>query len=212
MTAYSERISSGRPGLSISTSISLALPLALALALAGAACSSDGDGDDGDGGEPTLAQRIETLATCTPTDLEVVSPWIGPAFDPDSGELIEPLPEGHVEAVAQGWRKYDDEAARLRMEYGQRVFADVVNRDGFLGFESVESEECDISIAHSLWRDEKAMLAFVTTAPHADARASAHAMHRAFAGTHWRGERRAEPPTWREGIDRYVQEMRIKLQ
>ncbi len=182
----------------------LGLPLALA------ACS--GGGSDGDDPEPTMAERIEQLAGCTPTDVEVVAPWMGPAFDPESGELSEPLPEGHIEAVAQGWRKYDDEAQRLRMEHGQVVLTNLLERDGFLGFESVESAECDISIAHSLWRDEASMVAFVSSSPHADARARATTMHHAFAGAHWSNPSRTAAPTWREGIDRYVESMRARLE
>jgi heme-degrading monooxygenase HmoA len=184
--------------------------LALGLLAALGACS--GDRSDGDHAEPTMARRVEQLADCTPTDLVVVAPWMGPAFDPDTGELVEPLPEGHIEAVAQGWRKYDDEAQRLRMEHGQLVLTDLLTRDGFLGFESVESAGCDISIAHSLWRDEASMLAFVTSSPHADARASATSMHHAFAGAHWSNPTRAAAPTWREGIDRYVETMRARLE
>jgi hypothetical protein len=33
-------------------------------------------------------------------------------------------------------------------------------------------------------------------------------MHHACAGAHWIGEPCSEPPTWREGIDRLVEEIR----
>jgi hypothetical protein len=33
-------------------------------------------------------------------------------------------------------------------------------------------------------------------------------MHFEAAGAHWEGEARDTPPTWREGIDRMVQELR----
>jgi heme-degrading monooxygenase HmoA len=180
--------------------------LALA-AVPATACTGD---DGGASDDVALDERIEALADCVPGDTEIVSPWIGPAFDAETGQLLEPLPEGHVEAVAQGWRIYTDEAQALRVEHGQKVLTDLLARDGFLGFESVESAECDISIAHSLWRDEASMFAFVTTAPHATARAAARTMHRAFAGAHWTGPTRDTPPTWQEGIARYVQEVRAK--
>ena len=78
---------------------------------------------------------------------------------PATGELVQPLPAGHIEAVVNGWRKYDEDATMLRMEQGAIVAGDVFARDGLLGFQSVESVECDISISHTLWRDEAAMFA-----------------------------------------------------
>ena len=68
------------------------------------ACS----GADGPGaGEPgvTMKQRLDALATCTPSDTVVLLPWTGPAFD-EAGRLRAPLPAGHIEAVATGWRNY----------------------------------------------------------------------------------------------------------
>jgi heme-degrading monooxygenase HmoA len=158
--------------------------------------------------EPTLEQRLEELATCEPTDLEMLLPWMGPAFDPMTGQLVEPLPEGHVEAVVNGWRRYDEASTMLRMDQGAAVAGDVFARDGLLGFSSVESVECDISISHTLWRDEAAMFAFVLGDAHTYAMSRAHEMHFEAVGAHWDGEARDTPPTWREGIDRMVQELR----
>lgn len=160
--------------------------------------------------EPTLEQRLDELAACEPTDLQMLLPWMGPAFDPATGALIEPLPAGHVEAVVNGWRRYDDVSTMLRMEQGAAVAGDVFARDGLLGFSSVESVECDISISHTLWRDEAAMFAFVLGDAHAYAMSRAHEMHFEAAGAHWDGEARDTPPTWREGIDRMVQELRAE--
>jgi heme-degrading monooxygenase HmoA len=185
-------------------------PLVLLMASLGS-LSSACAGDEPDDMEPntlTLEQRIDTLADCTPTDLTVLAPWMGPAFDPETGALLEPLPAGHVEAVVNGWLDYGEEATALRVEQATIVLMDALTRDGLLGFESVESVECDIAISHTLWRDEAAMFAFVTAPPHAKAMSLASKTQHAGAGAHWTGERRTEPPTWREGIDRYVEELR----
>jgi heme-degrading monooxygenase HmoA len=187
---------------SLVPSISLTL-----LALSLAACASQEPPAPG----PALAERIEKLAACTPTDLVVLAPWIGPGFDENSGALLAPLPAGHIEAVAQGWRKYDPEATALRADNGKRVLEDALGRPGLIGFESVESEACDISISHTLWRDEQSMLAFVTSTAHATAMANASKMHHAFAGAHWPGPSRSAPPTWKEGLDRFVTELRADL-
>jgi heme-degrading monooxygenase HmoA len=177
---------------------------ALIPTLALAACSSAAPA-------PTLEQRLDKLATCHPTDLMVVAPWIGPAFDSATGALLAPLPAGHIEVVAQGWRRRDPEATKLRTETGALVLEDALGRPGLLGFESVESDACDISISHTLWRDQASMLAFVTGEKHAAAMANAPKMHYAFAGAHWSGSMRTVPPTWEEGLQRFVMEKRAAL-
>ncbi|NUP05677.1 MAG: hypothetical protein HOW73_06410 [Polyangiaceae bacterium] len=197
----------------------LALLSLLSLSAAVAACKT-GDTTDGTGGAggtgtppdgPTMSERIDALETCTPTDLVRILPWTGPAFDPATGELIEPLPEGHVEAVVNGWSRQDEEALALRKEHGEKTFVDVFSRDGLLGFESVESVECGIAISHTLWRDETAMFNFVGGEAHAAAMADADKIHEATAGAHWKSPARAVAPTWEEGIDRYIEEVRKDL-
>jgi heme-degrading monooxygenase HmoA len=193
------------------TSNTRPLSLALALSIASAALGCASADDEHDDDVLTLADRIEVLADCTPSDVQQLLPWIGAAFDPATGELLEPLPEGHIEAVVNGWRKYDQAAVDLRMQHGAAVAGDVLARDGLLGFQSVESVECDISISHTLWRDEAAMIEFVVGPAHADAMANADKMHHVAAGAHWTAPTRTEAPTWQEGIDRYVTEMRAQL-
>lgn len=177
------------------------------LAPSASACTTEPADDDGDA-PLTLEQRIEALADCTPTDVQVFLPWTGPAFDPTTGALLEPLPAGHVEAVVNGWLDRSDEATALREEQATIVVSDLFTREGFLGFEAAESIECDFSFSHSLWRDEAAMYAFVTAPAHAKAMSMSSQLHHESAGAHWVGEARSEPPTWDEGLDRYVEELR----
>ena len=186
--------------------------LAVSLGVSLSACADEADPKEQPKAQPTLAERIEALAGCTPSDLVVLLPWEGPAFDPATSTLLEPLPAGHIEAVATGWRIYEREATELRLEQGALVAADVFTRDGLLGFEGVESVQCDISMSHTLWRDEASMMAFVTATPHATAMANGRKMHHAFAGAHWTGEARAVAPTWKEGVDRMVKEVRADLE
>jgi heme-degrading monooxygenase HmoA len=156
---------------------------------------------------PTLEQRLAALETCEPTDLVVYLPWTGPAFDPETGALREPLPAGHVEAFVNGWPRMDDEAVMLRQEFGAQLAADVFARDGLLGFESVESVECGLSMSHTLWRDEAAMLAFVSAEPHVEAMLAGDRMHHDSAGAHWTAEARTTAPDWREGLHRFAAEV-----
>jgi hypothetical protein len=175
-------------------------------ALATGSCETKKD----EASEPSLAQRLDTLEGCVPSDLEVLLPWTGPAFDPTTGRLSAPLPAGHVEAVAQGWRNYGAEATALRQQQGALVAEDVFGRAGLLGFQAVESVACDISMSHTLWRDQASMLAFVTAPAHAAAMASAGKMHHRVVGAHWTGAPREQAPTWRQGIDRLISEVRAR--
>lgn len=176
------------------------------LAPSASACVTE-PADDGDA-PLTLEERIEVLADCTPTDAQVFSPWMGPAFDPATGALLEPLPAGHVEAVVNGWLDRGEEATALRVEHATIVVSDLFTREGFLGFQAVESIECDFSFSHSLWRDEASMYAFVTGPAHAKAMSLSSRMHHDSAGAHWIGDARSEPPTWEDALDRYVEELR----
>lgn len=172
-----------------------------------APCGCGGD----EPAEPTLEERLDGIADCTPGDLVVLLPWTGPAFDPDTHQLLAPLPAGHVEAVVTGWRDRSDAATKLRLEHGQLVAADVFTRDGLLGFQGVESDECDISLSHTLWKDEASMFAFVAGGPHVTAMSLAAEIHHASAGAHWTADARTRAPTWQEGVARLVTEVRAEL-
>jgi hypothetical protein len=182
--------------------------LSLTVTLAGfiPGCGND-PASDKPGSTPTVEQRMKRLGTCTPSDLVILSPWTGPAFA-DDGQLLAPLPAGHVEAVVNGWAKQDRAAIELRERHGQIAVQDVFARPGLLGFEAVESAECDISMSHTLWKDEASMLAFVTGPAHAAAMADAPRMHHAFGGAHWMAPPRTVAPTWREGLAHLVQTYR----
>jgi hypothetical protein len=58
-------------------------------------------------------------------------------------------------------------------------------RAAMLGFQGMESVECDISMSHTLWQDEGSMYGFVAGTAHATAMAGAGSMHHAVAGAHW---------------------------
>ncbi len=181
--------------------------------LAFGACDHDDEADPSDDGgsttgtaEPTLEDRLHALAECEATDATQLLPWTGPAFDPATGQLVAPLPAGHVEAVVNGWRIRSAEADALRVEHGMMAFGDVFTRDGLLGFQAVESDLCDISISHTLWRDEASMYAFVLGEVHARAMSGAPKMHHAAAGAHWTNDARDEAPTWQSGIQRMTQQ------
>ena len=85
----------------------------------------------------------------------------------------------------------------LREKHGQLAVEEVFKNPGLLGFQGFDSVECDISMSHTLWKDEASMLAFVTGTAHATAMVNATKMHRAFGGAHWSAEARTVAPTWK---------------
>lgn len=159
----------------------------------------------------TLPEMIDNFETCVPKDLEVVVPWMGPAFDPESGELLEPLPDGHLLAAVQGWRKFDEENTMIRVEQGKEIVADLLTRPGFLGFMIVESTECDTSTSVSMWADEKSMLEFVLGPYHAEAMGMSSETLWGCAGAHWQGESFDRAATWDEVKAQLIPRLRAEL-
>lgn len=172
-------------------------------------CGGEEPSDEaGDGDERTLEEMIEEFETCEPSDLTIAVPWMGPAFDPETGEQLEDLPEGYVVAAVQGWRKYDDENSAIRLMQGMAVMADLLPREDLLGVSVVESVECDISTSISMWKSEAAMYDFVLAPAHAEAMGMSSETLFGCEGAHWPGESTAEPPSWDEVKARLISEIR----
>ena len=180
------------------------------LMLVATGCVEDGEPSQDPSANRTLPEMIDNFETCVPKDLAVVVPWSGPAFDPETGELLEPLPEGHLLAAVQGWRKFDEENTMIRVEQGQEIVADLLTRPGFLGFMIVESTECDTSTSVSMWADEKSMLDFVLGPYHAEAMGMSSETLWGCAGAHWQGESFDRGATWEEVKARLIQKLRAE--
>ncbi len=159
------------------------------LGLAPLACVSSTD-------EPSEDEVIERLAGCPETDFGA-SPFAGPAFDPDTGVLLEPLPTPHVVATTVGWPVPD--APGLE-EFGTRIEEITMNiftRDGFLGVSLGGSDVCGSARTLSIWRDEAALMEFVYTPPHGDSFGLVRPdLIQGWETMHWVETESSAPPSW----------------
>lgn len=197
----------------LATSRGLSAASGLLLAAVSLACGDDSGGardptspteDTTHGvGETTAAEGesstgsppvdVGVLASCPEDDL-LVLPFAGPAFDPDTGELVEPLPLPHVVATTAGWHQQTDNDV-LEM-HTMLAIDDVFQRDGLLGATFGVSEACDSARTITLWRDEAAMMEFVLGDVHAAAMAAGASEVLAWETTRWTESTSDAPPTW----------------
>ena len=168
------------------------------------ACSDDSEQADDDGpldtsgGADTSSTGAEPvdvgeLASCPEDDL-MVQAFAGPAFDPETGELVEPLPASYVVATTVGWPNAD--GYELLGMQTNLVVGDLFTRDGLLGASFGMSESCGSARTISLWRDEAAMMQFVIGDAHTTAIQTALPATRAWETTHWTETETTAPPTW----------------
>jgi hypothetical protein len=178
----------------------------LALATAALlACSDDGSDQDGDttgaaesseGASSGVAVDVDMLAACDESDLDAV-PFSGPAFDPETGALIEPLPAGHIVATTVGWPKLDPADVDAVMEASNRVITEqLFTSDGMLGGSFGLSARCNSARTLTIWRDEDALNAFVFSGVHIEMATTKLIHTQAWETTHWTGAAATEPPSW----------------
>jgi len=166
--------------------------------LAPVACDDDPDVDDAS--EDSTGATVDeadpaTLADCNEADFEAPF-FMGPAFDPTSGVLLEPLPDGHIIATTAGWSKLDQASGELLGEHSNFVIMDIFQHEGLLGATFGLSETCGAARTLSIWRDEAALMGFVTGTVHATAISEAISSTRAWETTHWTDAAAADVPTW----------------
>lgn len=192
----------------------------LVLAAASIACSDDADADGGSsgnvesgaasssgpgesGGADTSSTGsapvdVDMLAACPEDDLGV-EPWRGAAFDPETGELVAPLPVPHIVATTVGWPKSED--FDMLEGYTTSVVGDVFQRPGLLGATFGFSQSCGSARTLTLWADEASMMEFVVGDAHSDAIANALGFTKAWETTHWSETADDQPPTWDRARD-----------
>lgn len=190
----------------------LLFPLALALACgtsSGDAASTATDETSGgaaetgssSGGATTGspgAVDVDALASCVETDLEVI-PFIGPAFDPETGALLEPLPTPHIVATTAGWPLEGAEHWSALEKYTTYVIMRMFPTDGLLGASFSTSEVCGSARTLSVWRDEASLQKFVYSSPHAEVIADGLEHNKAWETTHWTETSSTAAPTWEAG-------------
>lgn len=178
----------------------------LALATASIiACSDDPDedGDDvstgavdgSDGSSGGAAVDVDMLAACDEADLQA-TPFMGAAFDPATGALIEPLPASYVVATTVGWAKPTAEDNAAMQDASNRVINEqLFAQDGLLGGSFGLSEACGSARTITIWRDDAARMAFVFSGVHLEMATTKLVHTQAWETTHW-SESASEVPTW----------------
>jgi len=169
-----------------------------------AAASSSGPGDtDGADSSSTGSAPVDVgmLAACPEDDLQVQE-FMGPAFDPETGELVAPLPLPHVVATTVGWPEAD--GGEILGTHTNNVIGDVFQREGLLGASFGMSETCGSARTITLWADEASMMQFVMGDVHVAAIQNALSYTKAWETTHWSETADDQPPSWeraREQLD-----------
>lgn len=135
------------------------------------------------------------FAACAETDLTVVAPWAGPAIDPATGDLREPLRERHVIATSVGWPKPGHEPVAIQLN--EAILNELYVREGLLAVTLAVSEQCwNSTRSLSIWADEEALRGFLLSAPHLAAARRVRELMFDWEGTHWESSETFELPSF----------------
>jgi hypothetical protein len=173
----------------------------------GAASSSDPGDSGGADSSSTGSAPVDVgmLAACPEDDLQI-QPFMGPAFDPETGELVAPLPLPHVVATTVGWPS--SEGGETLGIHTNNAIADVFQREGLLGASFAISDSCGSARTITLWADEASMMQFVMGDVHVAAIQNALQFTKAWETTHWSETEDDQPPTW-ERVRAQLDEVRV---
>jgi hypothetical protein len=178
------------------------------------ACRSASGEDDAasaeetsDGGATTGAKDdpFDALVQCDETDF-VGSPFMGPAFDPETGEPLAPLQPPYVVAATLGWPKPEPAAYEALGNHSEQSINDVLTREGLLGVSVGTSEACGSARTLSLWADEASLRAFVMGKVHRAAIGVVPTAMQAWATTHWTETSATTPPTFAQAQAKLIEE------
>ena len=127
----------------------------------------------------------------------MTKPWKGPAFDPETGALIKPLPLPHIVATTGGWHGPNFEQMMKLREQNKPVERDVFSHEGLLGASFGYSMACSSARTLSLWRGEARRREFVSGPPHSK---GMDGLQYTIGGetTHWTETTSDQPPTWEQ--------------
>ncbi len=143
------------------------------------------------------------LSECDESDLEL-SPMMGPAFDPETGEQLAPLEPPFVAASTVGWPKPEEEAQQILGQHSAAASEAIFGSEGLLGVSFGGSERCGSARTLSLWADMESMQAYVLGRVHAAAMDEGFPQVLAWGTTHWVEAESTEAPTWDEAIERII--------
>lgn len=158
----------------------------------GDAPASDSGTDEGEPADPD--PTLEALAACDESDFGG-TPFMGPSFDPETGELAVALPSSYVVATTAGWARPEAEHQEALGSASEEVSGVVFESPGLLGARFGGSEACGSARTLTLWESQEALMNFVWGEVHGGAMSLTDTTTLGWETTRW-VESSAEPPTW----------------
>jgi heme-degrading monooxygenase HmoA len=177
--------------------------LTLCLTLALAACGeTEADSDAGSESAGTTHSEDSTgtgAPACVEDDLSPTV-FVGPGYDADKGGLQEPLQDKYVASTT--FLVLRPETAQ---EFGATVEAMIpalTANPGLVGFSTALSAKCGTARTLTVWRDQTAMMNFVTSDEHVAGMARAQEFSTTGTVTSWEVTRAELPLGWDTAIAR----------
>ncbi|MEU0580180.1 DUF3291 domain-containing protein [Streptomyces griseoincarnatus] len=144
-----------------------------------------------------IPTTLQEFADGDESDLNMVAPWTGPAVDPDTGLLREPLRGRHLIATSVGWPKPGHEPVAIQLN--EAILKELYVRPGLLAVSLAVSEKnFNSTRSLSIWEDEAALRGFMRSEPHMAAARRVKELMFDWEGAHWTSEETAELPTFEE--------------
>jgi len=152
--------------------------------------SSSSDTDDSSGtGEPA----------CVEDDL-MASVFAGPGYDPENGGLQEPLQDEYVASTTL--LALRPETAQAFVETVTAMIPVLTANPGLVGFSTAQSAKCGTARTLTVWRDEMAMMSFVTSDEHVAGMTRASEFSTTGTVTSWKVTRAEVPIAWEVAMAR----------
>lgn len=161
----------------------------------GSGVDADTGSESGSGG-PDLAE----LYDCEEPDLIVAQAFGGPGFDPETGQLLEPIADEYVVSTTQLLPKPDEAAQAAFLELTNGVVAQLMETPGFLGLSLAFEPSCGFARTLTVWESEEAMFAFVNSGAHVEAMGQTFAVGVTGRVTSWTAPAEEMPPSWEDAI------------
>jgi heme-degrading monooxygenase HmoA len=169
----------------------------LAMGLALAAC-----GDDEKPRKPESGGADACSAAELEPDLDA-QPFVGPAADPETGELRLESGKSYVVSSTYGVPVPGENGAPVTPQYLAlfgAIEAQLAEQPGLLALKLASSERCGSGRTLAVWSSEEEMYAFVASDAHFNAMKSVKVVLKpGFSTTHWSASR-ADQMTWDEAV------------
>jgi len=144
------------------------------------------------------------LIACEEIDL-AVSPFAGPGFDPDTGELLAPLQPPYIVATTIGWPKPEPQYFEELGMHSEAVVGEIFANEGLIGASFGGSEACGNARTLSIWADEEALMDFVFSGAHLAAMPIVATSMLSWETTHWTETESPEIPTWDTATQKLIE-------